>query len=508
MSAIIIQRLILGLLLVVLSFYLGSAAVEGAKTPILLLSCIGLLLAMNWLGRRSWVIIFLAPLVAQYLPLGSLSKISPGFLAATAVFAYYVILSMMGYVRLKWKSLWFCDLLILIVFLAFLAQFIRFPVGVGGLGTINDQLGGNSYIACLFATIFYIAVSYMPIRTDQFMKLMKYLMFLSLGFTVFNLGSSVSSSDVQSISEGVTGSRFSMFCGIGFSTYSLLLCYNTPFNIIFSLWKAPLVLLAVAMVLFSGFRENLAFLAFNFITACIIHGQKLLLVILMSISFAGLYTLSETKLLQEFPYGIQRVVSSFPGIEVADGILETSDHSLQWRYEMWDAALDPRRGYIKDYVWGDGYGLDVKLWQVNNMLKARGVIKAGNNAVFMDYGVWHSGYIHLIHRMGYVGLGLIAFVMCFFALLALRVLSLYRSNPDFPVIMYTLVGVPGSVIVFFVSAGETEGFFSMYLKFALIKILYKAYYDGGTGLSDSTDAELGPYVPMMLREDRPPVQAS
>ncbi len=498
MSASIIQRLILGLILVIFSFYLGASAVDGAKIPILLMGSITLLLMLNWLGKHAWILIFVAPILAPYLPLGSLSKIAPGYLVAVIVFAYYIILSMMGYVRLKWRSLWFADLLILLVFIAFLAQYIRYPIGVGGLVAINGQIGADAYICCLFATLFYVGISFMPVPREQLFKILKWLMFISLGLAIFRVGSSIGSG---SASDSINEGKFSFLSGLGGSVFTLLLCYNSPWKICTSPWRFAVLITSFVCVLFTGQRSTAGLIGFNFITMCILYKQKILVVLFAVLGVSSIYLLSAYDYLIKMPVTFQRAVSFLPDLKVNEGMLAGAEHSLNWRYEMWDAALDPQRGYIKDYTWGDGYGISLDLFKANTIMMNRGRLMAGDNKIFMDYGVWHSGYIHLIHRMGYVGLILIGSVMIIFALFAMRVCILYRKHAYFPIVLYNGFALPSGVIVFFWSAGETDQFFLTYSSYAVLKLIYLFRMEESHDSKTLDETSHGKYVPMMLREE-------
>ncbi len=501
MSSAIVKRIILGLLLIFFSFYLGSSAAEGLKSPVLVFAGIGFLFIMNWLGQRSWVLIFLAPVVMPFLPLGPISKISPGYLAATLVLVYYVVLSVMGYVRLKWKPLPFFDFLVLLVLLLFITQYIRFPIGVNGLGAVNGQVGGNDYITCVFATMFYVALSCISIPFDKLVKVLKWAMFTSVAFTLFRLVYGLATGATEASAEDVETSRFGLLAPIGDTIFLMIICFNRPLKILFSLWKGPLLLVSVVCVLLSGFRGRLVQMVFYFMASCWVYKQRLVLIFAALMAYGCLLVLNSNDVLQSLPHGIQRAISVVPGMDIDDKISADADYSMEWRLEMWEDAMDPRTGYIKDYVWGDGYGLDVDLFRLNNIAISRGSLQEGSNETYKDYGVWHSGYIHLIHRMGYVGLVIMGFVMFCIAVFGMRVCCLYRGHPALPMIMFPLIVIPGRFIGFFASAGETPNFFRMYYALAVAKIMYIAYKEGAMGDSSSGVHSSDKYIPMMLRED-------
>ena len=86
--------------------------------------------------------------------------------------------------------------------------------------------------------------------------------------------------------------------------------------------------------------------------------RKLMSVILLIALFlAGVVFLSQQNALDFLPYGAKRALSPLPGIEFEDSsAIHAAKASADWRFLMWEWALDPSKGYIKDYVWGDGFG--------------------------------------------------------------------------------------------------------------------------------------------------------
>lgn len=501
MSFKIIQRLILGIILIVFSFILGSEAAEGTQTPILMMASIALLFCMNWLGHRAWVIIFVAPLAAGYLPLGSLSKISPGYLAAAVVLLYYFILNLMGYTRLKWRKLWFFDLLVAIIFFVFLIHYIQRPVGVSGLGSVNGELGGNDYIACLFATIFYVAVSLIPLPAERLAKLLKALMLISLALSLYGSVMGISSAGIANIESGMQGGRFGLLMGLGRVLFLVLLCYYSPWQLVRSPWKVLVMIASFYMVVLSGFREQLGMLAFYFLFACVVHRQVLLFVVLACTAYATVLWMSYTEMILDLSYGVQRVLTVLPGVEVDPAVLSGAEHSWDWRVVMWREAMDPKAGYIKDYIWGDGFGFDLTEMRLVTIQLNRGMMGAGDQSYFMEAGVWHSGLITVIQSLGYIGLGIVGLTMISFSVLALRVCRLYRLAPIAPAVIYTLIVLPGDAITFYISAGGFPGFFGMYYIFALSKILYCSYREERSGEVQTIETTSGSYIPMMLRDE-------
>lgn len=142
------------------------------------------------------------------------------------------------------------------------------------------------------------------------------------------------------------------------------------------------------------------------------------MVVCCSFLYAGVFALSATGSFEDAPYGMQRVLSSVPGVKVSAQADEDTTQSSAIRIRMWKNALDPRTGMIRDYIWGDGFQTSLASISRDNVARMRkGHL---DQQEYMERrGSWHNGWITIIHRMGIMGLILIhvyyivAFV-CFF----------------------------------------------------------------------------------------------
>ena len=83
-------------------------------------------LAFCYLRERSWALLFIFPLALNRIPVSIVEKMAPGYILGVLVLIFFVLLSMMGKLRLRWRGLWYMDALVLIVFLAFLLQYLRY----------------------------------------------------------------------------------------------------------------------------------------------------------------------------------------------------------------------------------------------------------------------------------------------------------------------------------------------------------------------------------------------
>ncbi len=472
MVAQVIKTLALLVILVIFGITIGAYASDGAATPILILAAIMGLFALNWLGTKSWLLIIILPPIMGYLPLGPLALFNPSYVVATGVLLYWTVLFAMGQVKFEWKPLIWMDLCIIAITVYFAASFYRNPVGIAMLSWETEYVGGKEYALCLIALFFYLAMSLIPMERKRLMTALKWAMILTAFTSVFGTASSVSNRGIESTLEAAETSRFSTFVGLGRTIVYLILSYHSPVAIAISWWRSGSILLGMGMILLSGFREELGRLLIAFCVASVVYKQLIIGVIVGGICYAGLLFISNEKMLYTLPHGIQRALYLLPGMEIEESIKSGAEHSSEWRYEMWEWAEDPRQGYIKDYTWGDGFGISVEYLRLQKIRQNRGQLNAGEQEFFAETGTWHSGRISIIHRLGYVGWYMYIVVTIICLLIVLRTYFIYRKTSIFPYFFFTTVTTFSNLFITFFSVGKPGSIFEAYYTFALAKILY------------------------------------
>lgn len=487
----------MGLILVIFALVIGNLSVGDARTPIIIMGALVMFALLNWLGERCWVLIFILPPILSMVPLGGLAQISPKYSLSIMILGYWTVLRVMGRVKFTWKSLPALDLIVLVILAIFIGRFVAHPVTIGKFaGGDTIYIGGKEYFICAFASIFYFTMSVIPINANQLHKIIKYVALFTLISTLFN--SSLSISGSSDIAEQAQSGRFSLFTGLGMVIFNTLLCFYSPLNIILSPHKLILMLAAALGVLMSGFREQLLLLCLNFGYMSIIRKQFIIFLVIAGLGYGSVLILSREKILLDMPYGIQRALSPLPGVEIDSEVLGAADHSMNWRIVMWEVALDPRSGYIEDFLWGDGYKIATSDMRDHQLLMDRGLSKYGDHEYFMDMGVWHNCAIHLIQRVGYVGLAAFIILCLIGSWYNYRLLLSYRASKSFPYIAFTLMSLTPNYIQTFASAGTTFKLINSYFALAIIKLLY---------LNAKKEGIIKPlmyrkaYVPIMIRQE-------
>ena len=501
MNATAIRNVIVAIVLVLFCILIGSYAAEDKNVSVFMVAGIVGFIFMVVLGRRSWVLLYLLPPVVGFLPLGILQKLPAGFLIAGFVLAYWALMWIMGYVQFKWRALPALDCIVLAVFLYYLLTFYWHPVSINELGIEAEYVGGKEYVWCLLAVVYYVTLSSIPCSYDALYSVLRKTMYLVVGVTVFvALSGLLGVVSEGSLGEVATNSRFSLFAELGVVAFLIAFSRKTFHEIMASPKYLAIMLFCCAAVVISGWREKLVGFGAIGLALCYIKREIAYVIFFGIAAYGSLLYLSEEKVVEEhFPFGMQRTLSIFPGVQIRDDVRAETENSSEWRKVMWRWALDPRTGYIKDYVWGDGFGQAVSDLNRYNVSLMRGSAIFGDQEDFAYTGTWHNGPILAVHRTGIVGLALITITFLYGAFLIVRVCRAYRGSPMFMLVVLFLCRFYGDFTLFYISAGTIARFFDDFVYLALAKVLYCIGREEGIIVPVFSK---GRYNPMLIAEQK------
>ena len=501
MNAIAIRNVIVAIVLVLLCILIGSYAAEDKDVSVFMVVGIVGVIFMVVLGRRAWTLLYLLPPVLPFLPLGILNRLPAGFLVAGFVLMYWALMWIMGYVQFKWRKLPALDAIVLAVFLYYVLTFYWHPVSINELGIEAEYVGGKEYIWCVLAVVYYATLSCIPCSYDALYGVLRKTMYLVVGATAFVAVSGLFGLVSEgSLGEEVGNSRFAMFSGLGVVVFLIAFSKKPFLKIIASPKYLAIMLFCCASVVISGWREKLVMFGTECLALCYIKRELAHVIFLGIAAYGSLLYLSEEKVVEEyFPYGMQRTLSIFPGVQIKDEVRRDTEHSSEWRKVMWRWALDPRTGYIKDYVWGDGFGQAVSDLNRYNVSLMRGSATFGDQEDFAYTGTWHNGPILAVHRTGMVGLALITITFLYGAFLIVRVCRAYRGTPMFTVAVLFTCKFYGDIAHFYLSAGQINKFFDDFVYLALAKVLYCIGREEGIIVPVFSK---GRYNPMLIAEQK------
>ncbi len=473
----VVKNVLAVLVLVVLCFVVGAQAAENATSSVAIIAAVlgGLLLI--WLGPRSWILIYLLPPVLALIPLpGVLVQLPFTYITCIGVFIYWGVMWGMGYVRFKWRSLFVMDILIFVMAAYMVASYIRHPVSMAILGLETEYVGGKEYAFAIGATIYYLAVSSIPSSYEQVQKVFRWAVRLVIVLSIFTiflrLAGVRGDVNMENLADAASNSRFTMFAPLG--AYCIYIIYGqTPLSVVLtSPFKLVGILLSLIAILLSGWREVLMSNCFVIAALAFVKRELWCLVLLGMMAYGGILFLSAEGIIKEMPYGIQRCLSVAPGVEIAPDIRIETEHSSSWRVEMWQWALDSRYGYIKDYTWGDGFGQSVDYLRREATSLMRGTSLMGDQDYFARTGLWHSGYITSIHRLGYVGLCIISLIYLCGICIMFRTCFALKGTVLFLPALFFVLPYAGTPSLFYISEGTIVKFFSTYILLGNMKLFY------------------------------------
>lgn len=494
------------LLLALLAFVAGSLASDSARDALVPSLIVVGLFFLVFLGKNCWALVLILPPILQVLDFPILQKFPViGALSAVMIF-YWFIMSVLGYVKFTWNGNKYVDAALLIFFSYFLFTWLRHPVTVLALVSKTDfsvtEVGGQDYIFCLGAICYYIFMSVIPLKLESVLKVLKIAFWVSLVVAIFMCvkGLLFGSSAQTELLESATTSRFGAFAPLSLNICYFLFAKYTFIGIILSPWKLALVFVAFLGLALSGFRSLFMQIAVYVTVASLVHKRILYFLFVSVFAWAGCVFLANEEVVEKLPFGVQRVLSSVPGIEIENKATRDAESSLKWRYKMWEWAFNPATGYIKDYTFGDGYGYSLARYQSRRVAAGFGLVYLGDNRLFAEDGQWHSGYITTIHRIGYVGLILMNVLMLIAIINSLRVCCALRLYKNGEYATLNLIALIPHAVVFFISAGTHMFFFNEFVLYSVLaKVISSILCRNGEMLPLFKKET---YVPMIQNENR------
>ncbi len=501
MSGSIVGKILLCVIVVILCFIIGVQAAESIVSSMTVVMAVVGTVFMLIMGPRSWMLIFLLPPLVGLLP-GPFRLIHSAYVVAPAILVYWIIMWGMGYVRIRWRSMWLLDILVFLSLAMMVAAYIKRPVSVQILGLDTDYIGGRVFVWAIGACIYYMALSCIPMQSNQLGRVLNWSLWIQLGCILVKsllglLGQGGASEMEMSMGEAMQDTRFTSFMDLG--SYMVVLLY-AMFPLVRFLTN-PLLLLGMAagygMVLISGFRSVFASNVLCMVFMSMIKREFMPLLGLALISYGGLFVLSSSGEMKLLPLGVQRVMSAVPGLKADQAVTADAEGSSDWRYEMWGWALDSRTGFIKDYVWGDGFGLSQQELQRDQLAMMRLEMRYGDQDQFARSKQWHSLIISAIQSVGYVGLAVVVALVYSTCLLVFKVCSSLRNTPFYVPAMVKLIPITPLLLMFFVSASDMTYYLGLFVTVAQLKLLYCVAREQGLLIPWMQRKR---YIPKMIQE--------
>lgn len=473
-----VRNIVLLVILVVMSFFLGIQASDGAKTPIIIIAGLVGVFGLLYLGEKSWMVMFYLPAIFPLLPPSWFitNHVNTAAMLCAAMLIYWLLMRAMGYVKISWQGFFPLDFILGVFFVYMCITFYRRPVGIGLFSEYFDRVGGIAYVVLFFATLGYIGRSIIPFTYESSTKLVKQLFYITLVAHVLGIiralitGQAVGDSTLE---DTALKSRFSLFAPL--SVYLVYYFYGSRplLRAITSVRTTATLIICFIGLLLSGWRSNMLAFIGTMLSIAFIKRELIICITAATGVYGALLYLSHEHLLEELPYGIQRTLCAVPGhLNVKKSIRTDTESSTKWRQVMWRWALDPRTKLINDYIFGDGPGDDTANIKRMNLATIRGALRIGDQRSFAARGTWHSGWITVIHRLGIVGLFIVALCQAIGLFMVITVCRAYEKTPVQKYIIPLIAPFAGSVLGFHISAGNLDFFIGDMFSLTLAKILY------------------------------------
>ena len=505
-----VKSIVLIAILVVLSFLIGSQISNDKTVSMGIVAASAGLFVLLYLGARSWWLLILAPPATAFLPISLPIPLAAAL--APMLLVFWGVLNLMGHARFRWTSHWGLDLPVFALALCTLINFYNHPSSFlmldELLGIDSEYISGKEYVLCLLGVIGYVTTSLIPLKYKDTSQAIKWVFYLSIIGCLFSIAKSVvfhggANGEEIDLAEQANTTRFTLLTPLGiyvacyiYTAHPFLKLLRQPFYVV-------LALAACGCVVISGWRSKLIDFAVRLFALAVLKREITLFVCIGSLAYGSLLFLSNEKLLNDLPFGMQRTLCAIPGVHVREDIERSAEGSSRWRVVMWEWALDARTGYIKDYIWGDGFGDNKAEMKRDSTALMRGQIQRGDQKDFARRGVWHSGWITTIHRLGIVGLVILVIVQLSLIFYFYRFAFLLWKVDRKTSVFFASISISNvsSTVLYHFSAGVLDRFYMGLLPIATLKIFYCSAIEQFPRLAKTAS---GPYVPMLIQEINAP----
>jgi hypothetical protein len=397
-------------LALMLGYFAATPDVASIAVVVLVLFVLALPLLMQW--SHGLVIFFWnSAFIAGFLP----GQMHLWVVFAVLTFGLGVINHVMGHGRFLRAPELTKPILFLLAVMALTAK-IRGGVGVQALG--SGSFGGRHYIDALAAIIGYFALTSQPVSISKSARAVK-LFFLSevsfglcnviyvLGPTFYFLYYLVSSDyayNQAAADYGVDIVR--RFGGLGPCGTGLLCFVLARWGVRGSFrwdkpWRLLLLMTALGLCMFSGFRSEFAFLCVLLFMQFMVEGLWRTALLPAFLAVGILLATPVLVFANKMPLAVQRALSAFSAalpLNINADVQAEAAGSTQWRLDMWRLVWPEVPRYL---LVGKGYAIDP-----TDLYLAGEAVDLGlmpNYTVEITAGDYHNGPLSVLVPFGIGG---------------------------------------------------------------------------------------------------------
>ncbi len=434
-----IQGIIVLIFAMFVAIWLGVALVTNQFETILQIGGAGLLIASALLGRRIWLLFILmtSANVVLYRWFGTTE------IGQFMFMGFSLILFMMRklYFRATFTELHFWALMVI---LCIVQVYMRHPIGLNIFGSGN--VGGRPYVVIGLCIVSSGILSFLLVPPKE----LKWAVwaavaggFIGIPLQMARYGS-FTSSDIEDASRVPSASTAASVL------IRWLNAYISPLRACFHPFWVFVLLLSVGFAASSGYRNAVANIGFMIIVGILYRSGFTAFLGSMVVGGFALAFLALINLNFPLPANLQRALAPLPGTW-EEKYRKQGTESTEWRIEMWKEALFTDR-WIQNKLLGDGIGISAAQLEQNMNLDAAQVGMMGSGLSrqqenMLIVGSYHSGPVHSVRMVGYVGLIILLVAMIRLAVHAHRQIMRCRGTEWHGVALF--FGIPQITHPFF-----------------------------------------------------------
>ena len=242
------KTIVVLILLSALAFVVGSLSSDGLKSAMAPVGLLVLGVSLMCLGRYSWALVFILPSAVSALDISFLKELPIAYITSGGLLVYWLIMYIMGYVKITWHKSTVIDIATLIFSLYFAFTWVMHPVTISAfVNEITDvgyaSIGGKDYIWFVFASLTYIFISIIPMEMDRMGKLLKVCFWITVFCLLITTAKGVllaAKKQADVLVEG-EGARDSGFVALGTAIFTYVVCKYDIVRILCSPWKIILI---------------------------------------------------------------------------------------------------------------------------------------------------------------------------------------------------------------------------------------------------------------------------
>jgi hypothetical protein len=430
-----IQGVLIVIVVALLAAWLGVTIVTEQTMTLLKVGGASLLAMCLLLGRRIWLLmIFFSALSIPMIR---------GFSTVELGQALFIGFSLMMFAlrRLRVKaSFGELEFWMLLIALMVVQVYLRNPVGLNMLGA--SAVGARPYfvITLSFVSGWLLSLLLVPeneIRWAARLTLLGTL--LGLPVTEWRTRRGYASLGIETGLERIPWLGNGSAIGLRW-----LVGKCSPYAALFRPSYLILFLVCVGAAAGSGYRNSVATAGLIIMVGIFYHHGGFATIASSVVAAVFIAMLAAINVVAPLPPNIQRALSPFPGTWERRHVA-AAENSTEWRIQMWKEALFTDR-WIKNKWLGDGLGMTREEHQrMQSLVEGGRESWAGSTGLtiqqenMMLAGGYHSGPVHTIRTVGYVGLAILWAAMFRMAIHMHRLIKRSKGTPWFSVTLFFLI---------------------------------------------------------------------